>query len=241
MPGWLWRRRVIAGSNVAMLGMGLVMMAPNAYLPTFSQTVQGLGAVAAGFVLASMSIGWPTASTLSGRLYLRIGFRDTALVGATLVAIASLTFALLPEPQPVWAVVPTQVVLGAGFGLLSTPVLVGVQSVVGWKQRGVVTGANMFSRYLGQSLGAAVFGAVFNGAVAGQLADAPASLRGRLPQSVDGVIDFLHTAHGNTAAEAYLRHAIALATRNLFIGMGVVAVGIVLVLSTVPRKFPTVK
>jgi hypothetical protein len=36
MPGWLWRRRVLGGSNIAMLGMGLVMMAPNAYLPTFS-------------------------------------------------------------------------------------------------------------------------------------------------------------------------------------------------------------
>jgi EmrB/QacA subfamily drug resistance transporter len=241
MLGWLWRRRVLAGSNVAMLGMGLVMMAPNAYLPTFSQTVQGLGAIAAGFVLASMSIGWPTASTLSGRLYLRIGFRDTALLGAALVVVASLTFALMPEPQPVWAVVPNQVVLGAGFGLLSTPVLVGVQSVVGWEQRGVVTGANMFSRYLGQSLGAAVFGAVFNGGVAASLADAPASLAGRLPQGVDGVIDFLHKAHGNSAAEAYLRHAIALATRNIFIGMGLVAMGIVLVLAMVPRKFPTAK
>ncbi|HET7546554.1 MAG TPA: MFS transporter, partial [Usitatibacter sp.] len=95
MPGWLWRRRVLAGSNVAMLGMGLVMMAPNAYLPTFSQSVQGLGAIGAGFVLASMSIGWPTASALSGRLYLRIGFRDTALVGAALVVIASLSFSLM--------------------------------------------------------------------------------------------------------------------------------------------------
>lgn len=89
MPGWLWRRRVLGGSNIAMLGMGLVMMAPNAYLPTFSQSVQGLGAIGAGFVLASMSIGWPTASALSGRLYLRIGFRDTAFLGTVLIVLAS--------------------------------------------------------------------------------------------------------------------------------------------------------
>jgi hypothetical protein len=36
-----------------------------------------------------------------------------------------------------------------------------------------------------------------------------------------------------------MRHAIALATRNIFIGMGLVAMGIVLVLAMVPRKFPS--
>jgi hypothetical protein len=36
-----------------------------------------------------------------------------------------------------------------------------------------------------------------------------------------------------------MRHAIALATRNIFIGMGLVAMGILLVLAMVPRKFPS--
>src|SRR5690606_15820203 len=37
MPGWVWRHRVMLGSNLAMVGMGLVMMAPGAYLPVFAQ------------------------------------------------------------------------------------------------------------------------------------------------------------------------------------------------------------
>ncbi|MEO7937134.1 MAG: MFS transporter, partial [Burkholderiaceae bacterium] len=78
MPGWLWRQPVLACTNLAMIGMGLAMIGPSTYLPIFGQSVLGLGAIAAGFVLASMSIGWPVASSLSGRLYLRIGFRDTA-------------------------------------------------------------------------------------------------------------------------------------------------------------------
>ena len=45
-----------------------------------------------------------------------------------------------------------------------------------WEQRGVVTGAVMFSRYLGQSLGAAIFGAVFNAAILHRLASAPPTL-----------------------------------------------------------------
>ncbi len=53
--GRLWRMPVLAGSNMAMAGMGLVMIAPTSYLPTFLQSVHGLGAIGAGLVLASMS------------------------------------------------------------------------------------------------------------------------------------------------------------------------------------------
>jgi EmrB/QacA subfamily drug resistance transporter len=237
IPGWLWRRPVLAGSNLAVVGMGLVMMGPSSYLPTFLQSVQGLGAIAAGMVLASMSLGWPTASALSGRLYMRIGFRDTALIGAVLMLVASGAFLVMPSPQPVWAVVLDQVVLGAGFGLLSTSLLVGVQSMVGWERRGVVTGANMFSRYLGQSLGAALFGAVFNAAVADRLADAPTAIAGRLPQGVNDVIGALNDSATGAAAQAYLRHSIDLATRHLFLGMAVISALVFLVLLVVPRHF----
>ncbi|HEX7326886.1 MAG TPA: MFS transporter [Rhodanobacteraceae bacterium] len=237
MPGWLWRKRVLAGSNLATVGMGIVMMAPSAYLPTFLQSVQGLGAIAAGLVLASMSLGWPTASALSGRLYMRVGFRDTALGGGALMMAAAAGFLLLPTPQPVWAVLLDQVALGAGFGLLSTPLLVGSQSIVGWGQRGVVTGANMFSRYLGQSLGAALFGAIFNAAILKRLADAPAALHDQLPHGVNAVISALHAAHTGAAAAAWLRGSIALATRHLFAGMTLIAVLVLVILALVPRKF----
>ncbi|MCC7081250.1 MAG: MFS transporter [Burkholderiales bacterium] len=237
MPGWLWRQRVLLGSNVATIGMGIVMMAPNAYLPTFSQSVQGLGPIAAGLVLASMSLGWPTASALSGRLYLRVGFRDTALIGAALLLLASVAFTSMPAPQPVWAVVLDQIVLGAGFGLLSTSLLVGLQSVVGWSQRGVVTGANLFSRYLGQSLGAALFGTVFNAAVAARLESAPPAMRAHLPGSINDLISVLHAGHDGAAA-AYLRDSIAFATRHLFAGMAAIALLMVLILIVVPRRFP---
>src|SRR5699024_8809555 len=97
MPGWLWTDRALIGSNLATVGMGAVMMAPNTYLPTFAQSVLGLGAIAAGLVLASMSIGWPLASSLSGRLYMRIGFRQSALGGAMLLVVATLGFVMLPH------------------------------------------------------------------------------------------------------------------------------------------------
>ncbi|HET6632825.1 MAG TPA: MDR family MFS transporter [Rhodanobacteraceae bacterium] len=238
MPGWLWRHRVLAGTNLSMVCMGLMMMGPNAYLPTFVQSVLGLGAIAAGFVLASMSLGWPLASSLSGRVYLRIGFRDTALAGNALMILAALAFLALPESGSVWLLVLDQAVLGAGFGLLSTPLLVGVQSAVGWRQRGVVTGANMFSRYLGQSLGAALFGAIFNAGIGTALADAPTSLRGQLPARVNDVIAGLHGHRLTTAAGDYLRRGIYVATHHVYLGVAVVAVLALVAVLLTPRHFP---
>ena len=238
MPAWLWRHRVLAGTNLTMIGMGVVMMGPNTYLPTFAQSVLGLGAIAAGFVLATISIGWPLASSLSGHLYLRVGFRDTALGGAVLIVIAAAGFLLLPYPGAVWLVVLDQVVLGAGFGLLSTPLLVGVQSTVTWRDRGVVTGANIFSRYLGQSLGAAVFGAVFNSAIADELARAPHALRPGLPRRVDAVIGALHGGQLRGAAEDYLRHAMYVATHHIYVGMVIVSLCTLAVVLLTPRHFP---
>ncbi|MDN5864726.1 MAG: MFS transporter [Gammaproteobacteria bacterium] len=240
MPGWLWRKRVLAGTNMAMICMGLVMMGPIAYLPTFAQSVLGLGAIAAGFVLAAMSIGWPLASWLSGRVYLRAGFRDSALGGAVLIIVAALGFLLMPRPGSGWMVALDQFVLGAGFGLLSTPLLVGVQSVVGWQGRGIVTGVNIFSRYLGQSIGAAVFGAIFNATITARLTSAPAALRAQLPNDINAVIDALHGAGLDAAAGDYLRRAIHAATHHIYIGILAVAVLTLIVVLFTPRRFPVV-
>lgn len=237
LPGWLWHRRALAGTNLAMVGLGFVIMGPNAYLPLFAQSVFGLGAVAAGLVLASMSIGWPTASALSGQLYLRIGFRNTAMMGAVLMVLATGGFLAIPYTAPAWYLVVDQIVLGAGLGLLSTSALVGAQSTVGWNVRGVVTGANMFSRFLGQSFGVAVFGAIFNMGLKSRLSDAPVQLSSQLPHSVDSVMSVLQGHSIGAAAESYLRHAIYAATHHLYLCVVVLAVATLLMTLIIPRQF----
>lgn len=48
------------------------------------------------------------------------------------------------------------------MGLVAVPTLIAAQSSVGWEQRGVVTGANLFSRSIGSAVGVAIFGAIAN-------------------------------------------------------------------------------
>jgi multidrug resistance protein len=212
IPPWLWSRRVLAGSAAATLGLGLLMIGPTTFLPTYAQSLLGLGPVAAGLLLATMSLTWPLASGLSARSYLRIGFRDTALIGAFLTVAGSAVLFVLPDPGSVWQCVLSMAVLGAGLGLLSTSLLVGMQAGVGWAERGVVTGANQFSRYLGSGLGASVYAAVANAAT-----------------------------RGTTSGGAPPPQVLYLGVHEVFFTMLVIAALVVLVLLFVtPRNFPVV-
>lgn len=162
LPPWLWTRRLTALTYAGTATAGMIVIGLSVYLPNWGQQVLGLSPVAAGFVLATMSITWPVTSSLSARLYLRVGFRDSALVGSVVAVLAALVLVTLAAGSPVWVPVVASGVMGVGMGLIFSPLIVGLQNTVGWDRRGTVTGGLMFSRFLGQSLGAAVFGAVAN-------------------------------------------------------------------------------
>ncbi|MFD8591178.1 MDR family MFS transporter [Streptomyces sp. NPDC059637] len=239
MPMWLWTRRALAGSSITQLCIGVIMIGPMAFLPVYAQEVLGLGPIAAGFVVATMTMGWPLAAALCNRLYLRIGFRDTALIGAlTACAAAAWVLALPPRPA-VWPLVCATFLLGLGLGLLSPTLVVGAQSVVGKWERGTVTGAVVFSRNLGQSVGAAVLGAISNAVLAAGIADAPRELRGVLPERIDDIGDGLGGGAGLTGEAAdYLHRTLASATHAVYLGTMAACVTAVLVLLFVtPRRF----
>lgn len=116
MPPWLWTQRVTAGSFAATMVAGLLVIGLATFLPTWTQTVLGLGPIWAGFALATMSITWPLASAFSSRLYLRIGFRDTAVVGALFAVAAGVALVTTTTTSPLWQVVLGTALMGAGLG-----------------------------------------------------------------------------------------------------------------------------
>ena len=214
------------------------MIGLSTFLPTWGQAVLGLSAVAAGFVLAVMSITWPLASGLSSHLYLRIGFRDTAAAGAVLAVAAGVVFVLIPADAQVWQPVLGSALMGSGLGLIMSPLIVGLQSTVDWGRRGVITGGVMFSRFLGQSIGAAVFGAVTNAVLSHRLSSAPSALKGLLSDDVDGVSHTLADRHESAPVAAYLRDALDASTHAVFTGLLIAGVVTLLILLVVPRHFP---
>jgi len=175
LPLWVFRHRILVAGNVSGLAIGAILIGQTTYVPTYAQRVVGVGAVVAGLAMATMTIGWPIAATLAPRVYLRIGYRPTGLVGSAVTVAGCLLFALfVGVDSGIWRVSVAGFVLGTGLGLISVSTVVAVQSTVGWAKRGVVTGTNMFIRTLGSAVGVAVFGSIANGRLAHRTHTAPA-------------------------------------------------------------------
>ncbi|MBX5467116.1 MAG: MFS transporter [Firmicutes bacterium] len=185
MPLWVYRYRFLSFANLASLVVGALMIGLTSFLPTFAQAELGASPVVAGFALAAMSVGWPLASAVSGVVYLRIGFRQSALLASLVTVAASLWFLRFSAGSSPVAVTAASFLMGVGLGLLSTSLLVGVQSVVSWNRRGVATGANMFTRMLGSTVGVAVFGSLVNAELKRWFAAPPPAVAPFLPRSLN--------------------------------------------------------
>ncbi|MFJ9028909.1 MFS transporter [Streptomyces sp. NPDC102274] len=240
IPGWVWRRRTIAAVNLALGALGLLMVAPTVFLPTYAQSVLGLGPIAAGFVLSAMTLSWPISAALSSRVYNRIGFRLTAVTGISLALLVLLAFPLLPYPGQAWQPALIMLLLGAALGIFQLPLIIGVQSTVGWSERGTATASILFCRQVGQSVGAALFGAVANGVLAARLTNAPTP---GLPDDLDSVSKALENPATLTEEAAdYLRRAMDSAVEYVFLGAaGAAAVSLLVLIFVAPRRFPVLK
>ena len=183
LPLWVLGQRVLNSANSAALLIGLLMIGLSTYVPLFAQSVLGTSALVAGFTLAAMTLGWPIAASLAGRIYLRLGFRTTMLFGAIIVVLGAALLLTVDSGSAVLHLAAACFVIGVGLGFSASPSVVAAQSSVDWTTRGVVTGANMFSRSVGSAVGVAVFGAVANGVVAARLGDSHEDLE-KLPGEV---------------------------------------------------------
>jgi len=162
MPFSIWKDRTILIANLTSLTTGILLIGVSSFLPTFVQGVMEKSALIAGFALTTMSIGWPIASAFSGTLLLKMGVRNTSLIGGVTLILGSLLFVTLtPEAGPVWAAVGSFLV-GIGMGMTTTTFIVSIQSTVSWQQRGIATASNSFMRNLGNTIGAAFLGGILN-------------------------------------------------------------------------------
>jgi len=162
LPPWIASRRLLATTALIAFGVGAVMLGLTSYVPTFLEGTLSTSPIIAGLALAALTLGWPISASQSGRLYLRIGFRATALIGITVTVAGAAVLAATASTPNVMLVATSCFIVGLGLGLVATPSLIAAQTSVEWNERGVVTGTNLFARSIGSALGVAVFGAVAN-------------------------------------------------------------------------------
>jgi hypothetical protein len=175
-------------------------------------------------VLSAMTLSWPISAAFSNRAYLRIGFRDTAAIGMAAATAVLVALVMLPYAGPAWQPALVMLLLGGALGFFQLPLIVGVQSTVPWRERATATSSVLFCRQVGQSVGAAVFGAVAN-----------ATLADRLPGGAPETVSAALNAHPTDL----LRHAIAAAVTHVYVGAALAAaLALVILLTVTPRRFP---
>lgn len=232
LPLHLWRNRVVAVGCLAGFFNGALMMGVSGFLPTYVQGAMGRDATAAGVVLAASSVSWAFASIAAGRLMIRTSYRLAASIGGIWLVVGSILLILLtPASGLLWAG-SGAFLLGVGMGFCNTAFIVSTQASVGWNERGMATSSTMFMRIVGQSVGAAVFGAILN-----------FGIYSKLPEAGDAVNRLLAPAARRSlgASEiARLTETVGDSLHVVYIIAGLVAVvSLILALALPARLSPT--
>lgn len=222
LPLRLYRIRVISVANSANFAMGALAMGITAFLPTYVQGAMGLSAISAGATLGVMSAAWTVGALLGSRLLAFATYRVTALAGSAQLIIGSTFLIGLQPSSGIWWPIAGAALIGLGFGYANLVFIVTTQAAVGWEQRGAATASNLFMRQLGQAIGTAAFGAVFN-----------LGLYARIPDAGDVVTRMMEPAK-RVRLSAFDVHdyaaAIASSLHGIYIILGILG-GIVFVLT----------
>jgi EmrB/QacA subfamily drug resistance transporter len=232
-PLEIWRSRLIVAGNLGNLIIGASMMGISAFLPTWIQGITGGTPLQAGSALAMMSIGWPLASTLSGRLMLVTSYRFTAQMGALLLISGSALLLLLRSDSSIMQAGLTAFIIGTGMGMTSTTFLVSVQNHAHYDIRGICTASIMFSRMIGSAIGTALLGAVLN-----------LNLSLRLPQADDPMQKIMSPESRQALSEATLHDwtaQIATSLHWVFVVSLLIALLTLWVAWMMPRQRPEVE
>ncbi|MES2183019.1 MAG: MDR family MFS transporter [Pseudomonadota bacterium] len=156
----LWASRPIAACNAANLLSSMALIGLTTFLPMYLQAVSQRTPVVAGLALTVMMVGWPAGATLCARTFHRVGLWRYLVGGSAVLPVGAIAFVLMrPDSSPLLAAAGS-LVMGFGMGLLSVASVMLIQSIVVPSERGGATASNLFARNLGNTLGAALFGAV---------------------------------------------------------------------------------
>jgi EmrB/QacA subfamily drug resistance transporter len=228
LPLKMWADRVIALGNLGSFTIGIAMMGVSVFLPTYVQAVMGRSPAAAAIVLGMMPIGWSVASNVSGRLMLRTSYRLAAVSGGVLFGIGATVLALMPaSSSAVWPCIGC-LLFGLGMGFCNTTYIISVQAAARARDRGAAAASNVFMRLVGQSAGAALFGAMVN-----------TGLTRYAPQAHEVAERLMDRAVRPTLSAPELAHlvsALAAAIHNVYVFVVVLSVVALLLGAALPRR-----
>jgi EmrB/QacA subfamily drug resistance transporter len=202
LPLGFFRRPAYSAANADGLVMGFVTFGILFLYALFFQQVQGDTAIGAGLRFVPLTIAFVIAGPLVGRVVDRVGHRAPMAAGCALMGAGCLLLLRVHASSgygPVWW---PFVIIGAGYGLTSTPMAAAVLGAVPRQRAGMASSTNLTARVAGGVFGIAVLGALLPAAHAGGQVFARAFTSGlHSALIVAGVISLA----GAAAAAAFIR------------------------------------
>lgn len=161
IPLRLFKNDIFTISVILSMLSGLAMFGAIIFLPEYQQIVRGDSAIKSGLLLIPLVFGLLGASLVSGRLISKLGhYRPFPIIGTVLLTIGFWLFSHITLGTSQLMLSIWMIVLGAGVGMFMQVMTLAVQNSVERKDLGTATSVVVFSRSIGSSLGAAIFGAV---------------------------------------------------------------------------------
>ena len=222
----LVRDPLIGAALVMTLAAGAVQFGATSFVPPFVQGAQGGQPTEAGLALGAMSIGWSAGAMVVGWVLLRAGVRRVVIAGSVALVLGVLAFTLMVPSTPLGVVAAIAFVVGVGLGWTSSPIIVTVQTSVGYRQRGTATSLIQFARSLGGAAGVAALGSIFTASLGGGAAQASALLDPIARRSLD------------PATVALVRGGLADALHPVYVAMLIVAIAGTVLARRLPREMP---
>ena len=189
LPLGLFRRRAFTGVQLAAFAVSGSLFALFLYLTLYLQNYLGLSPFEAGLRYLPITLASFIAAPIAGALLSRVPARLMMSTGLAVGGVGLLLMAGIGAGDEWTTLLGGFLVAGAGVGLLN-PVIADVAvSVVPKEQSGMAAGINDTFRQVGVAVGIAVWGAIFVGRGADQVAElaagTPAASGGRPRQLVE--------------------------------------------------------
>ena len=217
----LFRSRSFSAAAATTFALGGALFGTMLVLPLFYQVARGESALAAGLLMAPQGLGAALALAFAGRLADRVGGGHVAVVGCTIMTLATVPLVALGAGTPLALVAFLVGVRGIGLGAAMMPAISAAYARLDSAQVPRATSVLNTLQRVGGSIGTALLAVVLQGAMrsevgagtsSGGLEPLSAAVRERLAEPLASA--FGHTFIWATALSLLAAVAAALLARS---------------------------
>jgi MFS family permease len=225
----LFRNPAFSAATVTTFLLGGALFGAMIILPLYYQVARGESALVAGLLMAPQGLGAAMVMPFAGRLTDRVGGGRVAVVGLTIMTIATLPFAFVSEDTSYPLLAGLLVLRGIGLGSTMMPSMAAAYAVLDNAAVPRATSAVNVIRQVGGSIGTALLAVYLQGQIKDALATGGSAAGGGLQQLPEPV----RASHAGALADAFAH------TFTLAIAMSVLAIFPIALLAWTTRVRPS--